>query len=127
MLGQAIRQHRLDQGMQQRQLAAAIGVQPSVLSALETGARKHVGQALVARISQALGLSAEEEARLQALRKPGQNPRMIEIPPNATPEEIHALRVLVSSIGRVPALQLIGMGMAVEQSKGRAGEERSGP
>lgn len=114
-LGETIRELRNARGIRQRELARRLGVQPSLISSIETGARTHVGEQMLRRISAALDLSVDEAKQLSACRKSVRERGVIEIPSTATEAEIHAIRLLASCVGRMPSLQFLALGQYLEQ------------
>lgn len=125
-LGETIRKLRKARGLRQCDLASRLGVQPSLISGLETGARTHVGEQMLLRISEVLALSPEETIRLQALKREGRfAPQVVEIPAGATEAEIHAIQLLASCVGTLPALQFLALGQYLEQWRHMHGEDKA--
>lgn len=114
-LGETIREMRESRGIRQRELARRLGVQPSLVSSIETGARTHIGEQMLQRISMALELSASEAQQLKALRRGVREGGVVEIPPTATEAEIHTIRLLASCVGKMPSLQFLALGQYLEQ------------
>ena len=61
--GRLVRKHRIDQGMLLKEMADALGMASSWLSAIETG-RKPISKNLPQRVAEVLGLDMEESAAL---------------------------------------------------------------
>ena len=61
--GRVVRKHRIDQGMLLKDMAEALGISSSWLSAIETG-RKPITKGLPKRVAKVLGLDLEETADL---------------------------------------------------------------
>lgn len=61
-LGQAIRAIREQAGLSQKELAAAVGIDQSYLSMIESGKRPNPGTRILARLAQALQVSMDELA-----------------------------------------------------------------
>lgn len=116
-LGDRIRELRLVRGLRQIDLANRLGIQSSLLSGLETGARTHVSERMLLRIAQALELSANESDSLCQLRRINQAAanNLIEIPSCATEAELHAIRLLAGAVGKMPSLQFLAIGQYLEQ------------
>ena len=61
-LGQTIRTIRQEQGLSQKEVAVAAGVDQSYLSMIESGRRRNPGTLIVARLAQVLDVSIDELA-----------------------------------------------------------------
>lgn len=115
-LGEMIKELRQARGIRQRDLASRLGIQPSVISSIETGARRHVGEKMVLRISAALNLSDPEKKKLIEARKlAGAERGVITIPDTASAAEIQTIQMLASCIGKMPSLQFIALAQYIEQ------------
>lgn len=116
-LGDKLRELRQTRGLRQIDLANRLGVQPSVISGLETGARTHVGEKMLERIAKALELTVAELNSLRQLRRPhsASAGNLIVIPPSATEAELHTIRLLAAAVGRMPSLQFLALGQYLEQ------------
>lgn len=115
-LGDHIKELRLARGLRQCDLASLLGIQPSLLSGIETGARRHVGEKMLRRICDELELSQEEANQLHDMRKGNRYADgVIEIPAGATDTEIHAIQMLASCVGNMPSLQFLALGQYLEQ------------
>ena len=61
--GRMVRKHRIDQGMLLKDMAEALNISSSWLSAIETG-RKPITKGLPKRVAKVLGLDLDENVRL---------------------------------------------------------------
>lgn len=126
-LGDRIRELRLGRGLRQIDLATRLGVQSSLVSGLETGARTHVSERMVRRIATALELSSDDTDSLCQLRRGHQTAatNLIEIPACATEAELHAIRLLAGAVGKMPSLQFLAIGQYLEQWTRIEGSKRT--
>lgn len=66
-LGKYLQSLRINRGLKQKELAARLGVDPSLISNIERGGRRCLGRNLRDRLGVVLELSQEERDRLEAL------------------------------------------------------------
>lgn len=94
-------------GLRQNELAAALGLGSSYISALESCRKDPPTPHQLQRLSQALSLShmeAEELGRLAALSR-----RRLEIPPEASKEEYLFAHEVVAQLGRLTPEQVTAL------------------
>lgn len=81
-----LRDHRLRSGLTQEALAELAGISGQAIGALERGLRRHPHQHTIGRLSEALGLSAEQRTELEsAARRNGPPP---ETPTRGVPRQL---------------------------------------
>lgn len=115
-LGEMIRELRQARGVLQRELASRLGVKPSVISSIETGARLHVGEKMIRRVSEALDLSQHETQKLLDARRSTPDSRsLISIPDSAGPAEIQTIQLLASCVGHMPTPEFLLLGQYLAQ------------
>jgi tetratricopeptide (TPR) repeat protein/transcriptional regulator with XRE-family HTH domain len=69
--GDLLRQHRLEAGLSQEELAEVAGISARAISDLERGARHRPYRATVGRLAQALGLAEEDRLQLERAARVG--------------------------------------------------------
>ncbi len=103
--GRRIRALRDAQGMTAKQMAAALDVSPSYLSALEHGRRGRPGRERVHRICQCLNIVWDEADELQRLAALS-HPRITVDTAGLTPEATELANELAQRIRKLPAARV---------------------
>lgn len=117
--GHYIRELRKSRGMLQKQFSAALGVEASYVSNLETGIRLSLGDQMLERIRIVLNLTNEEFIKLDSMRDAAKG--KLTIPPYATAEEIEVIRLLASCAGKMPPQSFGAIKVMIESLSGNVG------
>lgn len=107
-LGEKIRELRAKQGVSQKVMAAALGVSPAYLSALEHGRRGAPGWALVQKIIGYFNVIWDDAEELQRLAKLS-DPRVVIDTSGLSPQATELANVLSLEIGRLSQVQIEGL------------------
>lgn len=81
--GKLVRKHRIDRGMTLREMAAALGMTPAFVSAVETG-RKSVPQEMPARIAGLLELDMVQREELENAAQASRREHKVRLSDHAT-------------------------------------------
>ena len=112
-LGERIRQLRLARGVSQKEMAAAIGVSPAYLSALEHGRRGRPSWATLQKIIGYFNIIWDEAEDLARLAE-ASDPRVVIDTAGLSPRATELANVLAGSIGRLGEDDLRGLIEAVK-------------
>ncbi len=94
-----LKSYRLARGMSQEELAERAGLSRDAIGLLERGERRNPRRDTVALLAQALGLSADEQARLQSAAVRPREPTSSRAAPSSRPSYTLPLQ-LTSFVGR---------------------------
>ncbi|MHA6642664.1 helix-turn-helix domain-containing protein [Mesorhizobium sp. A623] len=117
-LGEKMRALRHERGVSQKAMAAAIGVSPAYLSALEHGRRSAPSWTLIQKIIGYFNViwdDAEELARLAELSQP----RVILDTSGLTPAATELANLLAEGIGRLDEADLRALAVSVREALAR--------
>jgi len=118
--GQRLRELRRQRGVTQREMAAALGVSPAYLSALEHGHRGMPSWSLVQKVIGYFNViwdEAEELQRLAALS----DPRVVIDTAGLSPSATRLANLLAARIGEFSEAELAGLARLLEESGGEPG------
>lgn len=116
--GERIRQMRRDRGIRQKDMAAALGVSPAYLSALEHGHRGVPSWIMVQKIIGYFNViwdEAEELSRLAA----GSHPRATIDTAGLSPEATHLANLLAGNISGLNAREIADMSAIIVKAAAR--------
>lgn len=95
---------RRSRGLQQKQLAAALDVDPTYISLMERGKKGPPSDILLEKLVKQLNLSTEEQILLREYI--AQSPRSLMLPKNMALQEYALLRQLWQRLGSLSSLQI---------------------
>lgn len=114
--GERLRALRQARGQTARQLAAALGVTPAYLSALEHGHRGRPSRRFVELVCQHFGIIWDEAEALQALAR-ASHPRVVVDTAGLTPTHTALANRLAERIGRLTEAEAAGLLAALERKE----------
>ncbi|MBL8583691.1 MAG: helix-turn-helix transcriptional regulator [Rhizobiaceae bacterium] len=115
--GQRLRELRRERGLTQRDMAAAIGVTPAYLSALEHGHRGAPGWAMVQKIIGYFNIIWDEAEELQRLAE-SSHPRIVIDTSGLSPQATALANLLAARIGELGEDEIAGLLVRLERGPG---------